>query len=163
MKCPVCGAKMIDDKICRYCNVTSDEVLNASNIEAKRAFKEKRKDDVCYTTDIPSDVNKKKLVLFTVFLGLYGVHNFYIGRLYKGLYNAISVGGLILSGFLEYFLGLNAFTFYFGRFFLWLTVVNLFMWFSDIVNLIFNKFKVPVVLPKTENKVKHHSIKNIKG
>ena len=38
MRCPVCGSKMIDGKICKYCNVTCEQVLTASNKEAKKAF-----------------------------------------------------------------------------------------------------------------------------
>lgn len=160
MKCPVCGAKMIDGKICRYCNVTSEQVLTASNREAKKAFKEKRNNDVCYTTNIPTDVNKTKLVLFAIFFGIYGVDSFYIGRLYKGLYSAICSGLIVLMGILDYFLAIENIVFTWAySISLWLMVVNLLMWFYSIVALIFKKYKVPVVLPESTIKIKHHSIK----
>ncbi len=164
MKCPVCGAKMIDGKICKYCNVTNEQVLMASNKEAKKAFKEKRNSDVCYTTDIPNDVNKRKLVLFTVFLGVFGVNSFYVGRLYKGLYAAISAGLAFLFALLNYFIiEPNVILEWGYSISVWLLVFNVLVWFADIVALLFKKYKVPVVLPESTIKVRHHSIKDIKG
>ncbi len=164
MRCPVCGSKMIDGKICKYCNVTCEQVLTASNKEAKKAFKEKRYSDVCYTTDIPEDVNKRKLILFTVFLGWFGVGYFYIGRLFKGLFCAISSGLSILFALLQYCInnygmggadfvkvGMSIASF--------LMMIDLLFWIFDIFGFIFKTYKVPVVLPKEVNNVKHRSLK----
>ena len=164
MKCPVCGAKMVDGKICKYCNVTSEQVYEASNKAAKIAFKEKRNDDVCYTTDIPKDVNKTKLTLFTIFLGVFGVGSFYVGRLYKGLYSAITAGLLFVFSILDYLvlngiIGGKMVIGFISSLVVWLFIVNLLMWISDVFGLVFKTFKVPVVLPENEIKVRHHSIK----
>ena len=165
MKCPVCGAKMVDGVICKYCNVTSEQVTNASNKEAKRAFKENRKQDVCYTTEMPSDVNKKKLTLFTIFLGWYGVGNFYVGKTLKGIYCAISFGLAILFSALRAFISNSwgtAMIYIVGygwQISGYLFMVNLLMWFADIMGLIFKTYKVPVVLAEDEIKMRHHSIK----
>ena len=165
MKCPVCGAKMVDGVICKYCNVTSEQVTNASNKEAKRAFKENRKQDVCYTTEMPSDVNKKKLILFTIFLGWYGVGNFYVGKNIKGLYCAISFGIATLFSILKtFFIGFFDIAMFYIVAYGWqisvyLLMVNMLMWISDIVGLIFKTYKVPVVLAEEEIKMRHHSIK----
>lgn len=164
MKCPICGAKMVDGKICKYCNVTSEQVNTASNKEAKKAFKEKRRQEVCYTTDMPSDVSKQKLVLLTVFLGWFGVGNFYVGKTYKGIFCAISFGLAILFSLLQYCvtnygMGGTEIIKVFMNIASYLMVVNLLMWFADIVSFIFKTYKVPVVLGKTEIKMKQHSIK----
>ena len=168
MKCPVCGAKMIDGKICKYCGVTNEQVYNASNKEAKKAFKEGRRNDVCYSSDLPKDVNKTKLVCFTVFLGLFGVGNFYVGKNIKGIYCASSYGFALLFTLLNTFAMLNGWAsaqvinvfFTIGTY---LMIVNLLFWMNDVVGLIFKSYKVPVVLAEEDVKMKHHSLKNIKG
>ena len=165
MKCPVCGAKMVDGKICKYCNVTNEQVLSSSNKEAKRALKENRKQDVCYTTNLPKDVNKTKLTLFTIFLGWFGVGNFYVGKTLKGIYCAVSFGIAILFSALRlvstnswgtailYIVG------YGWQIAGYLFMVNMLMWAFDICGLIFKTYKVPVVLGESEVTMKHHSIK----
>lgn len=164
MKCPVCGAKMVDGKICKYCNVTSEQVLSASNKEAKKAFKEKRKNDVCYTTDLPSDVNKTKLVLLTIFLGWFGVGNFYVGKNIKGSFCAVSFGLAIIISILSYCtinygMGGKEVIDVLMQIISYFMVVDLLLWFTDIMGFIFKTYKVPVVLPKEGIKMKHHSIK----
>ncbi|MBR2468134.1 MAG: TM2 domain-containing protein [Clostridia bacterium] len=159
MRCPVCGARMISGQICRYCNVTSDQVLEASNKEAKKAFKEKRKEEVCFTTNIPKDVNKLKLVLYTILLGWVGVGSFYVGRIYKGLYSAITFGLMVISVVAKLSFGETEVLMFISSFITWFMVANLLMWISDIFGFIFRTYKVPVVLPKNELNVKHHSIK----
>ena len=165
MKCPVCGAKMIDGKICKYCNVTNEQVLTASNAEAKRAFKENRKQDVCYTTDIPKDVNKTKLTLFTIFLGCLGVGNFYVGKNIKGIFCAVSFGLAFMFSVLRLFVtsawgtALIYIIGYGWKFSGYLLMVDMLMWAFDICGLIFKTYKVPVVLGEEEIRVRHHSIK----
>ena len=164
MKCPICGAKMVDGKVCKYCSVTSDQVLQASNKEAKKAFKEKRHKDVCYTTNMPSDVNKPKLVLLTVFLGWFGVGDFYVGKNIKGSYCAVSFGLAIIAAIFNYLatyqgLGGKEVINVFMSITSYLMVVNLLFWAGDIIGFIFKTYKVPVVLPESEVKIKHHSIK----
>ena len=164
MRCPVCGSKMIDGKICKYCNVTCEQVLTASNKEAKKAFKEKRYKDVCYTSDIPQDVNKPKLVLFTILLGWFGVGYYYIGRVVKGTFCAVASGLTLLTAIFDY----CAKTYAWGNLKFWgtlltlasyLMIVDMLFWIADIVALIFKTYKVPVVLPKEEINIRHHSLK----
>ena len=31
MRCPICGAKLVDNKLCKYCKVTNTQIENASN------------------------------------------------------------------------------------------------------------------------------------
>lgn len=168
MKCPVCGAKMIDGKICRYCGVTNEQVYNASNLEAKKAFKEGRKSDVCYTTDIPKDVNKRKLILLTAFLGLFGVGNFYVGRYVKGTFCAASYGLSLIFTMLKMFAESYNWSALpvlqvFMSIGVYCMIANMLFWIHDMLGFIFKNYKVPVVLAKEDVNMKHHSLKNIKG
>lgn len=164
MRCPVCGSKMVDGRVCQYCNITSQQVLSASNEAAKKAFKNGDRQEVCYTTKLPNDVNKKKLVLLTVFLGWFGAGNFYVGKKIKGYFCAFSISLTFISG-LFYELTkrdvLGGAEFYYGifSFFTFFLMINILMWFTDILNLMFNNYKVPVILGGAKNKSKHHSIK----
>ena len=90
MICPKCYSSVHKDKCrCDYCGFNLNELNNASNKEAKKALKSVYKDDVLYTSKLPADVSKKKLLLFAIFLGVFGVHNFYVGKIWKGLFNVV--------------------------------------------------------------------------
>mgnify|MGYP003306566201 FL=1 len=160
MECPVCGAKMVDNKICKYCGVTREQVLTASNEKAKQARKSGNKENICYTTEAPSDINKVKLSLLVVFLGLFGAANFYVGKYTKAWFNLISTSlsfifSLLLFIFekvklpnLEYVFAILL------DFVCWFMAVSLIMWAMDIFGIIFKKFKIPVILGEDEVKVK---------
>ena len=101
--------------------------------------------DLCIETYIlPTDVSKKKLILLSIFLGLFGAHYFYIGKMFRGLiYLVFTIFMLVFStlkflnirgGVLEYVEFFVAFGF----------VVILICTILDIINIIRNKFKVPV-------------------
>lgn len=159
MKCPVCGSKMVDGKICKYCNITSEQVFQASNKEAKKLIKQHNKQKVCYTTNIPKDVNKLTLVLLTICLGMFGAGDFYVGKYFKGLYCLVSFSLGIIFSILN-FIGITALIVVWGfQISVYLMMVNMFFWFSDIMGFILKLYKVPVVLPETTVSYNHHSIK----
>ena len=35
MRCPICGSKMVQKQLCKYCKITDDQVKNASNKKVK--------------------------------------------------------------------------------------------------------------------------------
>ena len=159
MECPVCGAKMVDDKICKYCGTTNAQVLGASNLKAKQALKQGNKQDVCYSKTMPSDVDKKKLMLLTVFLGYAGAGNFYVGKTVKAWVNLVSfVLGLTISIFLfigdKLNWGVEVWLQLALDFVCIFAAISLMMWFFDIVALLFKRYKVPVVLGEDEVKTK---------
>ena len=106
-----------------------------------------------------------QLTLFTIFLGWYGIGNFYVGKTLKGIYCAVSAGLAFIFSLLYAFLTNDwgsAMVYIIG--YGWhisgyLFMVNMLMWISDIVGLIFKTYKVPVVLAEEEIKMRHHSIK----
>ena len=149
MRCPICDARLESGIVCKYCNVTKEQVENASNKKVKEYRKTDREDLVYFTNVIPKDVSKIKLILFTIFLGVFGVHLFYVQRYKRGLYAVISVSVAlflqILSSFvvgfrnvfileLLYEIAIGAFSF------------SLLFWISDIIAVLIKRFKVPVVL-----------------
>lgn len=147
MRCPKCFGKV--DKlsnICTKCGFKTSILKEASN---KKAIEMKRQGDgdLCIDTFIlPEDVSKKKLLLFSIFLGLFGAHYFYVGKMLRGFLNLVfsvfytatsilrSFG--IMGGVLEYVEFFIAFGF----------IIVLMNTINDIINIIINKFKVPVYI-----------------
>jgi len=35
MRCPICGAKMVNKQLCPYCKITDEQVVSASNKKVK--------------------------------------------------------------------------------------------------------------------------------
>lgn len=149
MRCPICDAKLESGIVCKYCNVTKEQVENASNKKVKEYRKTDREDLVYFTNVIPKDVSRVKLILYTIFLGIFGVHLFYVKRYKRGLYSVISFSvalflqiiSMFVVGFrsvvfleLLYEISIGAFAF------------SLLFWISDIIGVFIKKFKVPVVL-----------------
>lgn len=156
MKCPVCGCKMKQD-ICPYCLVTSKEVKDASNKDAKIAIKAGKKENIHYTTNLPSDVSRKKLFWFSFLLGFSGAQDFYVGKYKKGWFSIIT---FILGGFFSLMFTLST---YYG----WVTtqvfytlteliaipfIVLIFFWLTDFIGVISKGFKVPILIKGKENK-----------
>ena len=136
MRCPNCYGKI--DKIsnvCTKCGFKTKELNNASNKQAKE-MKRQGDGDLCIETYVlPADVSKKKLLLFSIFLGLFGAHYFYVGKMLRGFINLVfsvfytvtsilrAIG--IMGGILEYAEFVIAFGF----------VMVLLCTISDIVNI----------------------------
>ena len=155
MNCPVCGAKLKDDK-CKYCeNVTLKRIKNASNKLAKQEIKSGNKQNVVHSTYVPSDVNKTKLFLFTYLLGWLGIHHFYVGNYIRGIWASASAGlAFIAALFGElnsyYSWNITYLTYTFTNFFALIFAIYLILWFGDLVLLPLKKFKVPVVFPQDD-------------
>jgi len=158
MRCPVCGAKLYQKLICPYCKITAEEIMHASNKKVKECRKTGKKDLICFSTVLPQDVSRVKLWLFTIFLGWCGVNHFIIGRNIRG---GFAVGATVMSLFMmlvKYVILTNVslnFLLFIQALYeisMYAMIINLIMWISDIIALIFKGFKVPVVLPPKEKK-----------
>ena len=155
MRCPICGAKMVNKQLCQYCNITDEQVFNASNRKVKFERRLGNHDLIHYTNVLPKDINKLKLWLYTIFLGLVGVHSFYVLRPIKGKFSAwstgLSFGILIIRLFVKFHSDfMNNVIWYLYYFFFLMMAINVVMWISDIIGLLFRLFKVPVVLGEKE-------------
>ena len=147
MLCPKCYGK-VDKKQqrCQYCGFYMNELNDASNKQAKKAMKSIYKDDVLYSTKIPYDVSKKKLLLFAIFLGLFGVHQFYVGKLWYGLFMCISMSVTLILAITLMIMN-TIFDNVVQRIFeFWLIFqgLNIIFWIWDILRITFERFKIPV-------------------
>lgn|SRR5574344_3091745 len=147
MICPKCYGKINKNtNRCDYCGFDLKELDGASNKEAKKALRGICKDDVLYTANLPADVSKKKLLLLSIFLGLFGAHDFYVGKFWTGLFMCLTMViitslqiiltalGLITDNLLQ-------------TFYVIMTIPQGFviiMWIASIFEIGFEKFKVPV-------------------
>lgn len=156
LKCPVCGCKMRGG-ICPYCRVTDQEVISASNQDAKTAIKARKREYIHYTNTLPSDVSRKKLFWYSLFLGWAGVENFYVGKYLKAWYSLIVSVLMIVASVLftlsnlNHWVTTNAF-YMMIELLAFPMIVVLFFWFTDILGVITKSFKVPILLSGKENK-----------
>lgn len=156
MKCPVCGCKM-KSGICPYCNITEAQVLASSNQEGKKAIKEHNRRYVHYTTVLPSDVSRKKLFWLSLLLGWTGAQNFYVGKQGKAWFSAIVSTLVIVFSILFTISSLNHWVitnilYMIIELLVIPTIVMLFIWLVDIINVITKNFKVPILIQGKENK-----------
>lgn len=147
MLCPKCYGK-IDKKQqrCQHCGFYMNQLDNASNKEAKRIRRTIYKDDILYSTKIPYDVSKKKLLLFSIFLGLFGVHDFYVGKIWQGLYFCISTSVTLIVSTVLMIMN-TIFDNIVQRIFEFWTVFQGFaiiFWIWDIFKISLERFKIPV-------------------
>lgn len=147
MLCPKCYGKVDKQaKRCVYCGFDMRLLEGASNQEAKRIRKTIYKDDILYMKGIPADVSKKKLLLFSIFLGLFGVHDFYVGKFWQGLYLCISTSitmtlAIILMLMSSIVQNTIQIIFEFMTIFQGIAVI---IWITDIFKIGFERFKIPV-------------------
>lgn len=145
MKCPRCGNKIeAGDNHCPYCKLQTQVIVNARNADAKTALKNGQRDKVFLSTYRPDDINKTKLLLLAIFLGFAGAHCYYVGRMGRGF----TILTMFLIGLTfasipdtwvlhQYVSGMVA-----GMFgFVWVM-----MWWLDILAIICNRFKIPIVI-----------------
>ena len=148
MQCPKCYNKIKKEQTrCQHCGFDISIMDGASNKAAKKAKKTIYKDDILYTTEIPYDVSKKKLFLFSIFLGLFGVHHFYVGKFWLGLYMCVSTSvTLILSILITSFNIIDAKDILYSAFQFSLVFqgVNVIMWVVDMIRIFFERYKIPV-------------------
>lgn len=144
-KCPRCGAKVVSTKFCTNCELIFDRLKYASNKEAKKNLKARNKDYVIYTNVFPSDLSKKKTILLCVFLGFFGVHNFYVGKIFRGIYNLLAMIVAILAVVIP----TSAFNMVYNTILsicMPFIAISMLLWLIDIITLFTNRFKVPISL-----------------
>lgn len=144
-RCPRCDKKMpITEAKCPRCGLVFSRLSKATNAAAKRAYKRREKDKVIYDKVLPKDVNKWKLLCMCIFLGLFGGHYFYIGRIWRGL---IMLGAFVLVAIVA------AFPLHYWAVPVWEAIfsiailpiaITFLLWIWDIFRIIFNKFPVPI-------------------
>ncbi len=149
-KCPRCGEKCFAHQPrCDYCGLIFDRLKNVSNKAGKKAVLKGEKEKVVYLSEFPSDLKRWKVLLLCGFLGMFGAHNFYVGRYWKG--GLMLLGGLIafvLSGFSLGWYTETVNQLVEGFLFIPMGLTFLF-WLYDFLLIAIKKYKVPVA-PKEE-------------
>lgn len=155
LKCPICGAKLINKQLCPYCKITDDQIINASNKKVKEYRKSGNTDLIHFTNVLPNDVIRWKLVLYTILFGWLGVNYFYINRPYRATYSMVSSIGstfiLIFGWIVDIHTKVGRITYnIIYELLFYMMAINVVLWVTNIVSAIFKKFKVPVVLAEKE-------------
>lgn len=147
-KCPRCKNKVHDyEKKCNECGLIFSRLDNAKNMYAKKELLHFNRKNVVFVNKLPSDVSKQKLILLCGFLGLFGAHNFYVGRYIKAIYMLIvGVASCVLASLNVVPQGYDTFMSFFFVF----PGLLAYFWISDFVLIALNKYKIPVALEKKE-------------
>lgn len=151
MKCPVCGAKLFQNQLCPFCKITDKQIIGASNKKVKEYRKTGNTDLICYSTVVPSDVSRLKLILLTIFLGWTGANHFYVLKPVRGSFSALSCILSFIIFIIQLATGIKTgiLNILYNIFF-YCMAINVILWVFDIFNVIFKGFKIPVVLGKKE-------------
>jgi len=146
-KCPRCQYKMMASLTsCPNCSLNFEKFNSATNKEAKVAISQGEKDRVIMRKGFPSDVRKIPFLLITIFLGMFGVHHYSVGRWKMGLtysiFFLIGCTNAILTSFLGGKLSGGLYEVFSFLVLGWGLV--LILWILDVVKVITNSYRVPV-------------------
>lgn len=147
--CPRCGNKcMPNQDKCEECNLIFSRLQFASNKSAKKKIRKFDTDFVIYTTQYPSDVSRIKLVLYCIFLGLFGGHYYYVGKYIKG--------GLMTASFV-YLLFCTIFNPIMAQYEFAFFPIGVYAsaWIVSLVLVLTKKFKVPVIVEVPQETVQY--------
>lgn len=174
-KCPRCGKKhLIDTDRCDECGLIFERLKKTSNTAAKEAIKNKEHNKVVYTSDLPRDVNKVKLLLTSIFLGFLGIQYAKVGRYKMFVFILVSFFLLFVYTLLTFMPSIPQEIFsdkYIGLLLLFMTFPAGFafiIWMVSIFQIVFNKFKVPVsidesyVVQSLDTKIANEIIEKVK-
>ncbi len=148
-KCPRCGEKcLISQECCHECNLIFSRLEFASNKAAKKKLLRFDRDFVIYTNQFPKDMKYWKLLLMTIFTGIFGGHYYYCGKFIKGgLMTASFIYLLFCTIFNAQVIALPL-----GEYMFLPIGVAALAWIVSLSFLLSRKFKVPVIvdMPKSE-------------
>ena len=100
--------KLVDElSICTYCGTPGHKISDkfCSNPECRRQL---QKSSVYEISDNIPSISKSKdwmtAFLLCVFLGQFGIHRFYLGKIWTGILMLITLGGLGIWVWIDFFL-----------------------------------------------------------
>ncbi|MBQ3494338.1 MAG: hypothetical protein IJA69_02875 [Clostridia bacterium] len=139
--CPRCGEKCdLAEPKCTDCGLVFSRLEFGSNKLAKKNIIAKQKDQVVYVKQFPKDLKRWKVGLLCGFLGLWGIHNLYVGKFFKGIFMLIA--GILVTG------AVTITALMFNQ--TYTTIASIFggflgiFWILDFFNILFCQFKVPI-------------------
>lgn len=91
-KCPNCGAPMQGNE-CLYCHYIEQEPQNniSSNVVINQVYTQPQETNINYTNKVSSK-NKMVALLLCIFLGYFGIHQFYVGKTGMGILYFFTMG-----------------------------------------------------------------------
>lgn len=146
-RCPRCDNKcLITQTKCEECGLIFARMDMATNRAAKNMIKRGDRQYLLYTNKLPKDLSYTKLLLYTIFLGLFGAQYYYTGKYIKGF--LMSAGFVYTLVCVIFNAALQPI---FESYFLYVPVgIYAFAWVISMCYVIIKKFKVPVCIETTE-------------
>ena len=163
-KCPYCKSKNpLAARYCGACHLDFYQLDRCKNKEAKKMLRHRRfgetfEGEIVGTTKLPSDVKRSRLILFSIFLGLFGAHNFYVGKYIKAICQCV-LGILFLGLSIAVTVLLEKITPTMVVFGVTTSLENVLVlvaalvgafpiisWFYDVLAILFKKYEVPIAL-----------------
>lgn len=129
---------------CEECGLIFSRLEFATNKAAKNKIKKGDRDYILYTSNLPKDLSHTKLLIYTLFLGLFGAQYYYTGKYIKGI---------LMSAMMAYAIVCVIFNAYLVNYLSILYVpigVGVLAWIVSCVYVICKKFKVPVSIEVAE-------------
>lgn len=144
-KCPRCGEKcLFASPKCPECGLVFSRLNFVTNKAGKKCVLKRQKDKLLYMTSWPSDVSRLKAILLCGFLGLFGAHNFYLGRYIKAIFSLIFVSITVVFASMTAY---PDFYYIFIQIFAIPGAFPLIFWVLDFINICIGKYKIPVSIP----------------
>ncbi|MEG1752128.1 MAG: TM2 domain-containing protein [Clostridia bacterium] len=141
-KCPKCNLKCgITEKVCPCCGLIFEKLETASNKIAKKKFFSGKHEHIIYNPKCPMDCSYKTTIILCIFLGLFGAHNFYVGKYYKAIFMLVVGVAIILFVAITSTINVGANLFFYLSI---LTAISSLIWLNDLFLLCIKKFKYPV-------------------
>ena len=154
VRCPYCKSIIPKyDVKCANCGITKKQIADASNVKAKEVKQKKTGEKVLMTRNKPDDVSFTKMMLWLC-LGMFGAHNFYVGRKIRGFivlslmvvgmaFWIILPGDGLIPGYVHpWRIPFSGAIFPTDA----LCVVAVFIWIFDLFAVVFGFYKYPVKL-----------------
>ena len=146
MRCPKCDKKIKAGKaFCEGCGTKVADIENASYEDAVEILKSGNlyeKEKVFYSHKMPEKLERKKLLLLTIFGGFIGAHDFYVGKRKKAIIKLVLFILAEIANVLLYLKIVNGISTIAGALFLY----PLASWIVDIFKVIFNKYEFPYIM-----------------
>lgn len=131
-------------EVCPDCGLVFARLDIATNKDAKRKKKRGDRSFILKTTKIPSDVSYAKLLLLTIFTGLFGGHCFYVGRYLRG--SVLLANFLVVLCVAIFNAQLIAYSEVLVSTICTICGFVMLLWFWDIFMVALKKFKIPVAI-----------------
>ncbi|MEG1499698.1 MAG: TM2 domain-containing protein [Clostridia bacterium] len=143
-RCPRCKEKcVLSASVCPECGLKFARLLLCTNAAGKKARKMKQKDKVLMQSDWPFDASRKKALLLCGFLGIFGAHNFYVGRYFKAAFSLIFTCATLV------FAALTIYPDWYDTFMSFYAIPGAFpliFWFVDFARIAIGKYPIPVAI-----------------